>query len=165
MLAELELAPEAVALLTKSQEHYARHARLNLTVDALGTDKLVWCSAHQTAEAVDGRVFTEAEIWERAVAAFEPLRSGGYTPVICVYTTRDKSPAKPLTKHRLYPGLSLHGVTSTMIRQSPPRMLFAGDAQDLRLFATEHIGGLHKFAVCKVKAEAWLKRAHYRPVR
>lgn len=89
----------AIAQLVTSQANYQRHARLQLRVDSLSDGEVVWCSAWQTNPAVNGQVFTEAEILDRALEGFAPLHDAGYYPVISVLTLDKGTPEKPVTKH------------------------------------------------------------------
>ncbi len=154
-----ELPAEVQAMLRKSQQHYQQHARLQLSVDTWGADKLAWCSAQQYEPAVDGRVLSTAEILERATEAFAPLRMAGFTPLISVCEFGKGTAAKPLKKHRMVEQLIVGGRTAAVLRQSPPRMLFAVEGGTLICLAAEEMTTEQKTAALSYKALQWWKRA------
>lgn len=157
-----ELPPEIQALLAKSQQHYQQHARLMLTVDTLGTNGAAWCSAHQEGPAPNGQVFSAAEILERANGVFGVLRTAGLVPVIAVCPLENGPPAKPKAKHRAAGDIALGGVQAVVLRQAPPRMLFAQQGEELTLLAAEVPVAEERIPAFVSKANAWLLRARFR---
>ena len=123
-LQDLPLTDHTRTAVQTSMNNYQRHARLLLTVDTLCLpERIVFCTAHQTAPAVNGRNLTFEEIEQRAEEAFAPLALEGITPVISVYTVEDTNPAKPTHVHRKV--RSDHdGKTQYILRQAQPRILF-----------------------------------------
>jgi hypothetical protein len=159
---ELPITEQARTLIATSIANYQRHARLNLSVDTL-TSKVAWCTAHQAEPAVNGRVFTEAEILERATEAFAPLKEEGIEPIICVYTVADGDPMKSVTKHRLPPVEVVRGQKTAVLRIAQPRVLFTQDESgQLFLIEIEHLSAGHFFEGLRAKAKAWLKRSPFR---
>lgn len=149
-------------VLAKSQAHYQRYARLALTVDTLGPDKLAWCSAHQTAMAANGTILSAAEIMERASEVFAPLQAAGYTPIISIYELNKGTPNAPIKKHRSTVGVVVRGMDAVVLRQAPPRMLFTMEGGSLEPLAAEHTGSLQQYPQLTYKAAQWLKRARFR---
>jgi len=157
-----QLPADVQALLHKSQQQYQQHARLHLSVDTLGADKLAWCSAHQSAPAVNDRVLTAEEILERATEAFAPLQQAGFTPIISVCAFGKGTAAKPSPKHRVVEGVAVGGRAAAVLRQAGPRVLFAAEGGKLVLLASEELVPEFKTIALAHRAWEWLKRAPYR---
>ena len=157
----LDLDTATRTQLRTSMEQYGRHARLRLSVDSVN-GKVVWCTAHQSEAAPNGRVLTEAEIVDRAMEAFAGLRTAGYEAIISVVPVGKGTAERLIAKHRIAPDAVVQGREGMVLRQARPRMLFAMERGELQLLALEDAAQEGKVKICAPKAAEWLKRAHYR---
>lgn len=163
ILEKLQLSPQVREQTRRNQAQLAAQDGLQVRVDHLSDDRLLWCTAYQTVPALNGEVFTASAIHTRAEQALAPLRGAGYTPVICAYTLHDGPPDRPQIKHRLFDMVQVHGLRSKVLRVAPPRALFAAEGEHLKMVAAESTAELQAWGGLKAEALAflasrWLKK-------